>query len=230
MGDVNQLAFVLQNIEQFRPPFLEVGSKNYGSTQDLRGLLGPTDYVGVDLADGPGVDRVLDLTGEFAQIDESLDGRRFNTIFCLSVLEHCGDPFAMCRNLTGLLNDGGVIYVAVPFSWAFHAYPSDYWRFTPEGVKRLLSELAFDGGMMSTDVEGELWPIDTELCRVTFSTSGAFKRGGILRAISTAWIRTVKFLHLAPWLLRYRYLFPPVIVHMIGVKNGPRATACPSTD
>ena len=218
MGDVNQLAFVRQNLAKFRPPFLEVGSKDYGSTQDLRGLVGQADYVGVDLEDGPGVDRVLDLTGDFARVDEVLDGRRFNTIFCLSVLEHCADPFAMCRNLTALLNHGGVLYVAVPFSWAFHAYPSDYWRFTPEGVKRLLGDLEFAGGMMSTDSPGDLRPIDTELCRVTFSTSRAFKTGGILRGISTAWIRLIKLLGLAPWLLRYRYLFPPVIVHMIGVK------------
>lgn len=40
MGDLNQLSFVKSHQSVLRGPFLEVGSKDYGSTQDLRLLFG----------------------------------------------------------------------------------------------------------------------------------------------------------------------------------------------
>ena len=36
MGDVNQVLFVEKHAEQFQGPYLEVGSKDYGNTADLR--------------------------------------------------------------------------------------------------------------------------------------------------------------------------------------------------
>jgi len=90
MGDINQLWFVQQNAENFDGPYLEVGSKDYGSTQDLRSIfLSKGKYVGIDMREGKGVDFVLDLTRDFDEIDRKLKGERFGTVFCLSVMEHC---------------------------------------------------------------------------------------------------------------------------------------------
>lgn len=143
MGDRNQYEFVSRRRDLLRGPLLEVGAHDYGSGQDLRRLLPGAEWIGVDLSAGPGVDVVADLTRPFEEVDAALGGRRFGTILCFSVLEHCADPFAMADHLTRLLAPAGRLFVSVPFAWEFHGYPSDYWRFTHEGVRRLFPALGF---------------------------------------------------------------------------------------
>ncbi len=219
MGDVNQLAIVEKYKQQFKAPYLEVGSKDYGAHQNVRGLVEPGEYVGLDMLDGEGVDHVLDLTSSFEEIDECLGGRKFNTIFCLSVMEHCTDPAAMGRSITHLLKPGGIAYISVPFIFKFHGYPSDYWRFTPEAVKVVCPELTFDDAdcVMSTEKAGDVHPLDTDLLRIKFSVSDAFKTG-FFRGLSALGAKIAKTLRLAPWILGHRYVFPPVMLHMIGRK------------
>ena len=40
---------------------------------------------------------------------------------------------------------------SVPFVWRIHAYPSDYWRFTKEGVKLLFPRIRFSALMYGHD-------------------------------------------------------------------------------
>ena len=103
MGDINQKILIRKHAEQLDGPFLEIGSKDYGNTQDLRALFPDSKYVGADMEDGPGVDIVIDFTKDFETLDSELCGQRFKTIFCLSVLEHCENPFKMAENLMLLL-------------------------------------------------------------------------------------------------------------------------------
>ena len=143
MGDLNQIDFIKKNIQKFQAPYLEIGSR-YGLTQEIRKLFSNSEYIGIDMEGVPGVDVVLDLAKNFEFVDKILKQRKFNTVFCLSVLEHCSNPFMMAENITNLLNKNGVLYVSVPFSWEFHAYPSDYWRFTPEGIRILFPKIVFN--------------------------------------------------------------------------------------
>ncbi len=109
MGDKYQLAFIRQYVDELEGDFLEVGSKDYGSTQDFRSLFKHknSDYVGLDMEEGKGVDVVVDLTLPFEAVDAKLGGKRFGTIICLSILEHCEQPFVMAENLSRLLKPGG---------------------------------------------------------------------------------------------------------------------------
>ncbi len=220
MGDFNQLNFVKANTDRFKGPYLEIGSR-YGMTQEMRELFPNSEYVGIDMEEGPGVDIVVDLTEDFVIIDKVLGGRRFNTIFCLSVLEHCRNPFLMCENITKLLNPNGVVYVSVPFSWRFHPFPSDYWRFTPEGIRVLFPHLVFDSGIdnMSTSEFGDIREIDTDLCRIAFSVSDSLAQKRYAMATTVAVVKLLRRIGFASWLLRYRYLFPPVLINMVGRKR-----------
>ena len=56
MGDKNQYQFVLRHKDELFGPFLEVGSRDYGETQDLRPLFPGETYIGIDLSEGKGVD------------------------------------------------------------------------------------------------------------------------------------------------------------------------------
>jgi hypothetical protein len=111
---------------------LIVGSKIYKTRTDRRKYY--EDAVGIDMFDGDGVDRVLNLEeplpddlGKFAHID------------CISVLEHSQRPWLLASNLVMLMEEGSTIYVQVPFVWRVHGYPSDYWRMTVAGVSSIFA-------------------------------------------------------------------------------------------
>lgn len=221
MGDLNQLLFVQRNGDRICAPILEVGSRDYGSTPDFRARYPGQPYVGVDILAGKGVDVVLDLTGDFAAIDAGLAGRRFQTVFCFSVLEHCAQPFLMAENITRLVAPGGALLVGVPFSWQIHAYPSDYWRFTADGIRALFPGFEFDArrSVMATSETGQMKPIDEFMYRAELSVSAARQRGeyGPLRALL---VRAMRRARLLPFIFDFRYLHPPVSVNMFGWRKG----------
>jgi hypothetical protein len=218
LGDINQKIFIEKYAEQLNGPFLEVGSKDYGNTQDIRSLFPDSKYVGIDMEDGPGVDVVLDLTEDFRQIDLRLCGQRFGTIFCLSVLEHCEQPFKMAENMTLLLKPKARIYISVPFSWQVHAYPNDYWRFTPEGIKKLFPKIEFDfeQSQAVTSKINEFLKLDDELGKITFSFSRHQKNGHALRGIVAKLLRLSSHVGILRWLVGYRYVLAPTNILMIG--------------
>lgn len=89
------------------------------------------DVIGVDMQEGPGVDLVRDLEEQIKDLGT------FDHIECLSVLEHSRRPWVLAANLERLLRSGGTIFVAIPWIWRRHAYPSDYFRVLPAGIPML---------------------------------------------------------------------------------------------
>jgi SAM-dependent methyltransferase len=116
-------------------PIVEFGSLQVEPDQpgDLRPLFGSRRFVGTDMRPGLGVDRVEDLRSlTFA------DGE-VGTVLCLDTLEHCEDPLTACRELQRVTADGGICVISSVMWFPIHGYPQDYWRFTPEGFRLLLS-------------------------------------------------------------------------------------------
>ncbi len=223
VGDVNQRIFVERLASRLQGPFLEVGSRNYGNTQDLRSLFGPDcEYLGVDLEGGPGVDVAIDLAEDFASIDEGLRGRRFGTIFCLSVLEHCDRPFEMADNLTRLLKPGGWLCIAAPFAWRIHDYPNDLWRFTPDGIRTLFPLIEFqpEQCLSATTRPGEFAPIDDDLGKVFFSFNRHRRNGHPMRGVSAEFLRLLSRVGLLRWLVGHRHVFTPTTILMAGQRRG----------
>lgn len=93
---------------------------------------------GVDALAGEGVDGVYDLTRPWRAPGSPLPKPKdIGHIECLSVLEHCRDPFKLAANLERYALPGTSLHLAVPFVWRVHAYPDDYWRFTPSAIRLL---------------------------------------------------------------------------------------------
>ena len=82
----------------------------------------------------PNVDIVADAH------DVPLPDASFDTVICNAVLEHVADPHRVVSEIYRLLKPGGQVYAEVPFLWFYHGYPSDFWRFTRDGFKRLMVE------------------------------------------------------------------------------------------
>jgi hypothetical protein len=116
-------------------PIVEFGSLQVEDDQpsDLRPLFAGRQFIGTDLRDGPGVDRIEDLRAlRFA------DGE-VGTALCLDTLEHCADPMAAARELRRVVSPThGTVLMSSVMLMPIHGYPSDYWRFTPDGLRLLL--------------------------------------------------------------------------------------------
>ncbi len=221
MGDRNQLLFIEDNMDKFDGPYLEIGSRDYGNTQDIRGLVGKKEgdsqnYIGIDMISGKGVDHVLDLTIDISEIDKVLDGKRFGTIFCLSVLEHCDQPFKMAENMTKLLAPGGKVYISAPFAWMFHGYPSDYWRFTHEGIKKLFPDIEFEEGLEVSSVDREVKTVSNDIGRVNLRGGYHRREGRWIRSFWADIFKTIGRVGLLKWIFAYPYLMRPTCIYMVG--------------
>lgn len=115
-------------------PVLEVGS--YDVNGGVRDLF-PQPYTGLDMRAGPGVDVVADITNGWKSEEE------FQTVVCLDMLEHCESPQAALTRMYAVMADGGRLLAAAPMAWAEHNHPADYWRFTQQGMRLMLTRAGF---------------------------------------------------------------------------------------
>lgn len=109
---------------------LVCGSKLYLSNADRRTLY--PNCVGMDMLEGPGVDRVGDLSDPF-----KIKRGEFSHVDCVSVLEHCANPWKVADNLLRGMRAGATLLVSAPWMWRYHGYPHDYYRYTPDGIRAL---------------------------------------------------------------------------------------------
>ena len=63
-----------------------------------------------------------------------------DAIICVAVLEHVKNPQEIIQKFQEMLKNSGRIYVEIPFMQGVHADPYDFQRFTPDGLRALLSD------------------------------------------------------------------------------------------
>ena len=120
-------------------PVFEFGSYQVDGQEgyaNLRGLFVGKSYVGCDMRPGPGVDRVEDVTAI------SLPDGSAGTVLCIETFEHV---FAVSRafdEVFRLLKPGGIFVITSPLNFRIHGYPDDYWRMTPNCLRRQLEPYA----------------------------------------------------------------------------------------
>jgi SAM-dependent methyltransferase len=118
-------------------PILEVGSFQVAGQEkyaDLRQFFPGARYWGVDQRPGPGVDETASV--EALPFSEG----SFGTVLALNLFEHVPRFWRGFQEVHRVLRSDGVLLVSAPFNCHIHAYPSDYWRFTREGLGVLLED------------------------------------------------------------------------------------------
>jgi SAM-dependent methyltransferase len=147
MATSSTVEFFKQKEKLLRPPFLEIGSLimpeyiQY-SPKSMQTVSATDEYVGIDIFEGEGVDRVFDLAK--AELADLADWKeKFSTIHIHYIMEHVIDIFKMARNIDYITKPGGVLCFSAPFSWKIHRIPVDMWRFTPQSVDYLFSQFQF---------------------------------------------------------------------------------------
>ena len=124
----------------FFEPIYEFGSYQVPGQEgfsDLRPLFSGKEYVGADIREGPGVDVILDLH------DISLPSESVGTVLMLDTLEHVEFPRKSVRNLYRILKRDGILVISSVMNYPIHNYPLDFWRFTPQGLKSLMSSFSY---------------------------------------------------------------------------------------
>lgn len=82
----------------------------------------------LDLDDFPGVDLVADAHAIPLQ-ENSVDA-----VVCEVVLEHANEPMKILAEVRRVLKPGGRLFFVVPFVFPYHGHPSDYRRWSREGL------------------------------------------------------------------------------------------------
>jgi len=92
----------------------------------------------------------------------NIEKESFDVVFCADVLEHVNRPWLAAKEISRILKPKGYALVFTLWSWRYHPLPIDYWRFSPECLKFLFSEIEcveadFDMSSRREDIRG-FWP------------------------------------------------------------------------
>ena len=117
---------------------IDVGSLNVnGSTRDAIINYAPASYIGVDLAAGYCVDRILPAE----RLLEEYPPESFDIVVSTEMLEHCGDWRLIIHNLKTLVKKGGIILITTRSKgFPYHEWPIDHWRFELADMRVIFSD------------------------------------------------------------------------------------------
>ena len=121
-------------------PVVEIGAFQVAGQEaisDLRPLFPGKSYLGCDMQPGPGVDRIENIH------QLSFRNGEVGTFILSDTLEHVADPLRAMGEVRRCLRPDGVAIYASVMNFPIHAYPNDYWRFTPEAFRTLAADFAY---------------------------------------------------------------------------------------
>lgn len=118
---------------------LEVGSMDVnGSPRSVILPLKPARYLGVDVSPGNGVDLVCDAS----QLTEKVGREKFDLVLSTEMVEHVRDWRGVFLELKRAVAPGGLLAVTTRSpGFKYHAYPNDHWRYTPDHMRSIFSDM-----------------------------------------------------------------------------------------
>ena len=127
------IQWLAQQAPKLKGRVLEVGSYNVNGSP--RCVIQAQEYIGVDMAPGPGVDIVCnahDLVERFGR-------ESFDAVICCEMIEHDSDPFRSVEAMRAVLKPGGTLVITSPANgFPEHRFPKDYFRFMPDYYRDVL--------------------------------------------------------------------------------------------
>ena len=92
------------------------------------------DFVGFDIEDDEGVDRVG------VNWDLPFDDNEFDGLISTQVLEHTAKIPETIKEIKRVVKKNGLVFISVPFVFPIHGAPYDYYRFTKFGLMEVFKE------------------------------------------------------------------------------------------
>jgi len=103
-------------------------------------LAGPdASYVGADLPGNSAADVVINADGTLP-----VPGESFEAVLSTQVLEHVADPRLYLAECLRVLKRDGRLLLSTHGTMFYHRDPVDYWRWTHEGLRKLLGDSGFE--------------------------------------------------------------------------------------
>lgn len=98
-----------------------------------------TNYVCADLAGNRQADVTIRSDGTLPSPDDS-----FDCVLSSQVLEHVIDPALYLREAFRVLRPGASLIISTHGSWPYHPDPTDYWRWTIDGLQLQIQAAGFE--------------------------------------------------------------------------------------
>lgn len=95
-------------------------------------------YQGIDLPGNNLADISIDSTGRAEANNSST-----HIVLSNQVLEHVASPSTYLNECYRLLKDEGLFICSTHGYWKYHPDPNDYWRWTGEGLRKIIQEAGF---------------------------------------------------------------------------------------
>ncbi len=93
-------------------------------------------YLGADLPENPQAE--LSINATTGQVD--IEGESADLIISTQVLEHVESPNAYLTEAHRICRPGGLLMLSTHGFWPYHPDPTDYWRWTADGLTKLLAQ------------------------------------------------------------------------------------------
>lgn len=121
---------------------IEVGSQNVnGSLRHHIENLGCSEYIGVDIQKGVGVDIVCNAE----DIVDIFGKESFDIVISTELLEHVENWKKVVGNIKNICKRGGTILLTTrSYGFPHHEYPYDHWRYEIEDIKNIFSDCTIE--------------------------------------------------------------------------------------
>ena len=114
---------------------LDVGSAAIGGASLYRGIFDRAgwSYLGVDVAAGSNVDVVLENPYDWREIRD----QSFDVVISHEAFEHIEFIWISILEVARVLKTNGLVAIVAPARGIIHRFPTDCWRFYPDGLPAL---------------------------------------------------------------------------------------------
>ena len=112
------------------------------------------EYYGTDLIDRSIKTKKSFVIGDICDSEYLKKNKKFinffDVIYSNNVFEHLHNPFIAMENIYKMLKVDGYLITVVPFAARYHQSPGDYFRYTHQGLEKIIS----DAGQYKTLITG----------------------------------------------------------------------------
>jgi SAM-dependent methyltransferase len=98
-----------------------------------------SEYTGIDLRENPKAQVHIAPDGQIESADAQQD-----IVLSTQVLEHVENPRRYLSEAHRILKPDGLLILSTHGYWIYHPDPTDYWRWTSSGLKKIIQEAGFE--------------------------------------------------------------------------------------